>query len=39
MNIIKKVFGDLYYEESMSFYDKGSYQKTSLKKSIQVTEQ
>lgn len=38
LNIIKKVFGDLYYEESMSFYDKGSYQKISLEKSIQVTE-
>lgn len=38
VNIIKKVFGDLYYEESMSAYEKGHYQKKNLKESIASTE-
>lgn len=38
INLIKKVFGDLYYEESMSFYNEGNYQIRTLKESIKLTE-
>lgn len=38
VNIIKKVFGNLYYDESMSTYSKGHYQRNSLKDSILYTE-
>lgn len=38
MNIIKKVFGDLYYDKSLSEYLKGEYQKNTLKESIAKTE-
>lgn len=37
-NIVKKVFGDLYYEKSISVYKNGVYQKNNLKKSIELTE-
>lgn len=38
INIIKKVFGSLYYEPSMSQYPKGKYQIRSLNESIRYTE-
>lgn len=38
MNLIKKVFGDLYYEKSLSVYRYGNYQKNNLKESIIRTE-
>ncbi len=38
MNVIKKVFGNLYYEETMSDYKFGRYQKNNLKESITRTE-
>src|SRR5699024_2002231 len=38
VNIIRKVFGDLYYEKSMSVYNAGDYQKNSLRKSIELSE-
>lgn len=38
VNVIKKVFGDLYYEESMSDYNNGRYQINNLKESIAHTE-
>lgn len=38
VNIINKVFGNLYYDESMSAYSKGQYQRNSLKDSILYTE-
>ena len=38
MNLIKKVFGDLYYDKSMSTYENGYYQKHNLKESIVQTE-
>jgi len=38
MNLIKKVFGDLYYDESLSTYEKGDYQINNLKESIVLTE-
>lgn len=36
--IYQKVFGDLYYEESVSLYKDNSYQKFNLQQSITVTE-
>lgn len=36
--IINKVFGNLVYEKSMSYYDKGNYRIRSLKESIRYTE-
>lgn len=36
INIIKKVFGDLYYEQSMSTYD--NYQINNFEKSVKLTE-
>lgn len=38
VNVIKKVFGDLYYDQSMSTYNKGNYQSTNLIISIKKTE-
>lgn len=38
VNIIKKVFGDLYYEESLSRYEKGIYQVIDFKETISITE-
>lgn len=38
VNLIKKVFGDFYYDETMSVYSKGNYQKHNLKESIVLTE-
>src|SRR5699024_10320511 len=38
INLINKVFGNLYYEESMSCYNKGTYQRRKLKESIKLTE-
>ena len=38
LNVITKVFGDLYYEEGLSKYDKEEYQIRSLSTSIKLTE-
>lgn len=38
LNIIKKIFGDLYYNQTMSHYDKGSYQMFDFKETIKLTE-
>lgn len=38
VNVIKKVFGDLYYDQSMSTYDGGNYQMNNLMQSITQTE-
>lgn len=38
VNIIKKVFGDFYYDKSLSVYDKGNYQIRTLEESIKLTE-
>lgn len=38
VKLIQKVFGDLYYEESLSFYDKGNYQLIDFQDSIERTE-
>ena len=36
--IVNKAFGNLSYEQDMSKYDKGDYQKISLEQSIKLTE-
>lgn len=36
--IIKKLFGSLVYEKSMSYYDKGDYQIRGFKESIELSE-
>lgn len=36
--IIKKLFGSLVYEKSMSYYDKGDYQIRAFKESIELSE-
>ena len=36
--IVNKAFGNLSYEQDMSKYDKGDYQKISLEESIKLTE-
>ncbi len=38
MRIVKKVFGNLIYEKSMSDYDKANYRIRTFKKSIELTE-
>lgn len=38
INVIQKVFGDLYYDETMSIYKNKNYQVVNLKKSIILTE-
>lgn len=38
ITIFNKVFGNLYYEKSMSRYNKGTYQVRNLKDSIELTE-
>lgn len=38
LNIIKKDFGDLYYDQTMSHYDKGVYQQINFAESIGLTE-
>ncbi|MRI80799.1 NAD-dependent epimerase/dehydratase family protein [Aerococcaceae bacterium DSM 109653] len=38
LNIIKKVFGELYYDQEMSRYKNRDYQKFDLKQSIILTE-
>lgn len=38
VGIVKKVFGNLVYEQSMSNYDKANYQVRSFKESIELTE-
>lgn len=38
VGIVKKVFGNLVYEQSMSVYDKANYQVRSFKESIELTE-
>lgn len=38
VNIIKKIFGDLYYDESLSNYSFGEYRINSFEKSIKLTE-
>lgn len=38
INVIKKVFGSLYYVESLSEYNNGRYQKYNLEESIVLTE-
>jgi nucleoside-diphosphate-sugar epimerase len=38
VGIVKKVFGNLVYEQSMSAYDKANYQVRSFKESIELTE-
>src|SRR5699024_7661155 len=38
INLIKKVFGDFYYERSMSVYKNGDYQKNNFKRTIILTE-
>lgn len=38
VKLIQKVFGDLYYEESLSIYDKGNYQLIDFQDSIERTE-
>ena len=37
--IVNKAFGNLSYEQDMSKYDKGDYQKISLEQSIKLTEE
>src|SRR5699024_474983 len=39
VNLIKKVFGNLYYDHCMSVYKKGNYQIYNLKESIELTEE
>lgn len=36
--IYRKVFGDLYYDESLSIYSDNSYQKFNLQQSVKMTE-
>lgn len=38
VNIIKKVFGNLYYDESLSIYEYGKYQLNDFKKTIELSE-
>lgn len=38
LTIIKKVFGELYYDQEMSHYNDRDYQKIDLKQSIMLTE-
>lgn len=38
-NVLKKVFGDLYYVKSISLYHYGDYQITDFKESIKLTEE
>lgn len=38
LNIVKKIFGDLYYDNSLSDYRKGIYQLVDLSESIILTE-
>lgn len=38
LNIIRKVFGDLYYDKTMSAYGKEEYQVRTLENSIKITE-
>lgn len=38
LNVIKKVFGELYYDQEMSHYKNRDYQKIDLKQSIMLTE-
>lgn len=38
IGIIRKVFGDLYYDQQMSLYDKKDYQQFDLNQSIKLTE-
>lgn len=38
INIVKKVFGNLYYDNSISNYNHGNYQVIGLEKSIKMTE-
>lgn len=39
IKIFKKVFGDLYYSESMDDYDNGKYQIRNFRESIELTEE
>lgn len=38
VNIIQKVFGNLYYDELLSIYKSGNYQRVDLETSIKLTE-
>ncbi|MEM5568757.1 NAD-dependent epimerase/dehydratase family protein [Aerococcus viridans] len=38
VKVIRKVFGDLYYEKAMSAYNYGNYQLNNLEKSIALSE-
>lgn len=38
INLVRKIYGDFYYEKSMSVYSKGNYQIRTLEESIKLTE-